>query len=163
MNKEHYSEADLLETYYVQPGLSMPVMLHLAKCSDCALKYERLERKLREAAACPADREETFWARQRVAIMRRIGERRLAVTPALRIAAAAVLALVLGATVVYRTTVRQPQQDATVANLPDVQQVDEPQVPSDPWQSDELKEFHAVVQWESWIAEPTKTKGDRSL
>src|SRR6266487_4432284 len=51
--KTHFSEADLLETYYLQPGESMPVMMHLAVCDECAAKYERLERKLREAAACP--------------------------------------------------------------------------------------------------------------
>lgn len=50
--KEHYTEADLLETYYVEPGASMPVMMHLASCAECAARYDRLERKMREAAAC---------------------------------------------------------------------------------------------------------------
>ena len=49
---KHYSEADLLETYYMQPGQSLPVMMHLAECNDCAARYERLEHKLREAASC---------------------------------------------------------------------------------------------------------------
>src|SRR5258708_13038095 len=73
---KHYSEADLLETYYMQPGQSMPVMMHLAECSDCAARYERLEHKLREAASCHTDRPETFWSRQRRTIMRSIGVRR---------------------------------------------------------------------------------------
>ena len=50
--KEHYTEADLLETYYAEPGASMPVMIHLAGCDGCAAKYERLDRKMREAAVC---------------------------------------------------------------------------------------------------------------
>ena len=52
---EHYSEADLLETYYMQPGASMPVMMHLAGCADCAARYERLEKKVRGLAACAHD------------------------------------------------------------------------------------------------------------
>ena len=44
---KHYSEADLLETYYTQPGESMPVMMHLAGCHDCAARYQRLAQKLR--------------------------------------------------------------------------------------------------------------------
>ena len=50
--KPHFSEADLLETYYTRPGESMPVMMHLANCSECAERYERLDKKMREAAAC---------------------------------------------------------------------------------------------------------------
>ena len=50
--KDHFTEADLLETYYMEPGASMPIMMHLAKCTDCAARYERLDRKLREAAVC---------------------------------------------------------------------------------------------------------------
>ena len=58
--KTHYSEADLLETYYTAPGQSMPVMMHLAGCTECAARYERLDRKLREAAACHTERPDTF-------------------------------------------------------------------------------------------------------
>ena len=68
----HYSEADLLETYYMQPGASMPVMMHLADCSDCAARYERLEKKVRGLSACAHDdKPETFWARQRLMISSR--------------------------------------------------------------------------------------------
>src|SRR6185295_4942814 len=67
--KTHYTEADLLETYYTQPGESMPVMMHLAQCSECAARYERLERKLRDAASCDVERPDTFWSRQRHLIM----------------------------------------------------------------------------------------------
>ena len=149
--KEHFSEADLLETYYTEPGQSMPVMMHLAQCTECAAKYQRLERKLREAAACHPERPESFWAWQRSNIMQRIGaQRRLVSAPAMRIAAAALLAVVLGGVVIYRGTDRQ---DVSIPTLPDIQQSEEQPVPTDPWQSDELKEFQTIVQWESWIGD----------
>jgi hypothetical protein len=157
---EHYSEADLLETYYTQPGQSMPVMMHLARCSECAGRYERLERKLRDLASCETEKPETFWARQRAVVMHRIGQQPASVRTSLRIAAAAVLAFALGGIVLQRTTVRETAvvQTATVAPVP----APETTIPSDPWQSDELKEFSAVVEWESWL-DDADTKGDKTL
>src|SRR5664279_1713423 len=108
---KHYSEADLLETYYTQPGESMPVMMHLASCRDCAARYERLEQKLRQAASCNTDKPATFWTRQRLQIMRRVDTQHAhAATAArtLRVAAAAILAFFLGGAVVYETI--QPAQ-----------------------------------------------------
>jgi hypothetical protein len=93
---QHFSEADLLETYYTQPGESLPVMMHLADCSDCAARYERLERKLRSLSSCEHDKPETFWARQRIAVMRKIDARRDRSSFGARFAAAAALVLVLG-------------------------------------------------------------------
>jgi hypothetical protein len=153
--KTHFSEAELLETYYLQPGESMPVMMHLAVCDECGAKYERLERKLREAAACPT-KPETFWSRQRLSIMRRIAARPAKVArigAAARIAAAATLAFVLGGAVVYHqtkpiTATAQPVQATAASKAPNV---DDMHAPINPWESDELKEFHGVVQWESWV------------
>ena len=54
----------LLERY-TQPGESMPVMMHLAQCGECAAKYDRLQRKLREAAVCHPEQHESFWPAQR--------------------------------------------------------------------------------------------------
>ena len=106
--KPHYSEADLLETYYTQPGESMPVMMHLASCSECAARYERLERKLREAAVCHVDEKpETFWSRQRLSVMRTLDVNRRKSADfvrASRIAAAALLAFVLGGAVVFSSS-----------------------------------------------------------
>jgi len=160
MMKTHYSEADLLETYYMQPGESMPVMMHLASCEVCAARYEALERKLREAAACNThEKHETFWTRQRMLIQRRIaGSRERAASRAqvTRVAAAAVLAFFLGGMFVYRTV--EPKHTTPVtataqATAPVQPVVDEPQnnVPHDPWQSEELSDFHSVVQWETWV------------
>ncbi|MGZ8854110.1 MAG: hypothetical protein ACXW2X_12015 [Thermoanaerobaculia bacterium] len=167
--KTHFSEADLLETYYMQPGESMPVMMHLAACTDCSARYERLERKLREAAACPTEKPETFWSRQRLAIMRTIAAQpaRLARIAAFgRIAATAALAFVLGGAVVYREVTRPeavavaPPAKTSVATAPTV---DDMHAPINPWQSEELQQFHDVVQWESWVGDTPNTGGDDSL
>lgn len=154
--KTHYSEADLLETYYTAPGESMPVMMHLAKCTECAARYERLDRKLREAAACPSEKPESFWARQREMILHTIDARRtgrLTFAPAARFAAAAVITFMVGAGVL----VMRNDEPAPVAT-PQVQEVRqlEERVPADPWESEELDEFGAVVQWESWLDETQK-------
>lgn len=50
---KHYSEADLLGTWYTRPGESLPVMLHLAGCEACGARYEKLEKKMHALVACP--------------------------------------------------------------------------------------------------------------
>lgn len=173
---KHYTEADLLETYYLQPGESMPVMMHLANCSDCAARYERLERKLRESASCHTDQHETFWSRQRHTILRSIGARRDRSAVAVRTwraVAAATLAFLLGGAVVYEaiqpksTTppvtqtavlVAKPSQAPAATTVP----ANDDLLLHDAWQSDELREFHGVVEWESWN-ETKPAKGDSSL
>lgn len=165
--KTHFSEADLLETYYMQPGESMPVMMHLASCETCAARYDALERKLREAASCSTtEKHETFWTRQRMMIQRRIADgraragTRMQVT---RVAAAAILAFFLGGVFVYRTVEPQHAAAPTTTAEATMQQpaqpaVEEPQpaIPHDPWQSEELSDFHSVVQWETWVDEGKK-------
>ena len=159
----HYSEADLLETYYTQPGESMPVMMHLASCSDCAARYDRLDRKLREAAACGThEQPETFWTRQRYSIMKRINARRQSrfeLPRTTRMAAAAALAFFLGGAVVYETVKPRLQQAPAAAPAPAVAKAD-PAV-HDAWQSDELQGYHSMVAWESWVDQPQS--GDNSL
>jgi predicted anti-sigma-YlaC factor YlaD len=167
MMKTHFSEADLLETYYMQPGESMPVMMHLASCEVCAARYDALERKLREAAACSTtDKHETFWTRQRMMIQRRIAgsrERANARMQVTRVAAAAVLAFFLGGVFVYRSV--EPQHITTVTTTAAAQQpqpmLEEPPLPHDPWQSEELSDFHSVVQWETWG--PAETNARKKL
>jgi hypothetical protein len=154
---KHYSEADLLETYYTQPGESMPVMMHLADCRDCAARYERLEKKLREAAVCSTEKPATFWTRQRLQIMRRVdAQNAQANTTArtLRVAAAAVLAFFLGGAVVYETVKPAQHQPVPVVNVaPSTSPAPAPAAVDlhDAWQSDELKDFHNVVEWEAWV------------
>lgn len=170
---KHYSEADLLETYYTQPGESMPVMMHLAGCSACAAKYERLEKKLRGISSCPAEKPQTFWSRQRLSIMRRVDAKKNELNAAARtwrIAAAAVLAFVLGGSVVYETVKPQlrtaPPPVTQSAAQTAVKPADD--TVHDAWQSDELHDFHGMVQWESWVADnnnktATATDGGDSL
>lgn len=162
--RAHYSEADLLETYYTQPGDSIPVMMHLADCRECASRYERLESKIRGLAACEHDKPETFWARQRISVMRRIDAQRNRTSSAARVtrvAAAVVLALTLGGVVTMRVVDSPNPQVApiakqTVATLPaaEVASVEE-----SPWDSEELSDLHSMVAWESWI----ESAGDHSL
>jgi anti-sigma factor RsiW len=168
-NKTHYSEADLLETYYTQPGESMPVMMHVADCNECAVRYERIERKVRGLAACDHDgKPETFWARQRISIMRRVGQeqtRTSSFARVTRVAAAAVVALVLGGVIVVnRNETVQPAPPQTVVRTATVAGAAEPALTkssedtTDPWQSEELNEFGSMVEWESWVE-----TGDQSL
>jgi len=177
---KHYSEADLLETYYMQPGESMPVMLHLAGCSDCAARYERLERKLREAATCQHHREkpESFWSRQRRTIMLSISsyrERRISAARTWRTVAAAVLSFFLGGAVMYEavkpqppaphpvTTTRQAARESAPADDPQLKPGSDDLLTHDAWQSDELRQFHGVVEWESWTPDKAQAKKEGSL
>jgi len=168
--KPHFSEADLLETYYTQPGQSMPVMMHLADCPECAARYERLERKVRGLAACAHDqtieeKPETFWARQRLSVMRKIDgrrDRKSALARVARIAAAAALVLVLGALITWKQVDQSPSRPvaeettltASAAPLDDSTR----QLDDSPWASDELNDYSSMVAWESWVEE-----GDPSL
>ncbi len=142
-HNEHYSEADLLETYYMQPGASMPVMMHLADCADCAARYERLEKKVRGLAACAHDEKpETFWARQRIAVMRRL-PRHSSAARAMRVAAAALLVATLGGWMASRQSEPAPALVPPEINV-------QVTTPADPWESEELDEYQSLVAWESW-------------
>lgn len=151
--KQHFSEADLLETYYTKPGESMPVMMHLADCAECAARYDRLEGKMHSLRACPHDEKpETFWARQRLQIMRKIDvrrERRATFQRVTRIAAAAMLVVILGALLTWRRA--DTRAVATTTAAAEVQIVPSATSTSDPWQSDELKDYSSMVAWESWV------------
>jgi len=74
----------------------------------------------------------------------------------LRVAAAAILSFVLGGAVVYES-VQPARQPAPVVNKV-VSPAAAAPAPSasdihDAWQSDELKDFHNVVEWEAWVPE----------
>ncbi len=140
---QHYSEADLLETYYTQPGESLPVMMHLADCAACASRYQRLETKIRGLAACHDDQPAAFWARQRGSIMRKIGRHRY--MPAFgRFAAAAMLALLVGGTLAW------PIREKQVPPQP-VVEAEAITISDDPWESEPLQEYQPLVEWESWV------------
>ncbi len=162
MSKSHYSEADLLETYYLKPCMNTDVMTHLDGCAECADRYARLEEKLRSVSTeSSIEKPEMFWARQKLSIIRRAEQRRASgasLVRNLRVAAAAILAFFLGGAVVYeavqpglKAPVEKHSTPTTAATDASKTKADDPQVVRDPWQSDELKDFHNVVEWESWV------------
>ncbi len=162
-HNQHFSEADLLETYYMQPGESMPVMMHLADCSDCAARYERLEKKVRGLSACAHDdKPDTFWARQRLSVMRKIATRPSAFARVSRIAAAVLIVAALGGWFSSRQVDPAPASVRTAASIPAAPEITvQATSPADPWDSEELDEFHSLVAWESWDT-PQKKNGDAS-
>lgn len=166
---KHYSEADLLETYYMQPDEASPVIEHVNGCHECQQRYRRLAQKLREMAACPAEKPATFWTRQRMMIMRAVDnarEQSQRVARIGRVAAAAMLAFILGAAVVYKSVepaLKAPAVVVSQQTAGPAAATDDLQVPRDPWQSDELKDFGTVVQWESWAADSKTSQGTSSL
>lgn len=162
MSKVHYSEVDLLETHYLKPCMNTDVMVHLDRCPECAERYAKLEEKLRGAASeLSVDKPETFWARQKLSILRHAEQRRAdgrSRVRTLRVAAAAFLAFFLGGALVYEVIEpglnapvekHSPAINSTVSDAKS--KSDDVQAVKDPWQSDELKDFHSVVQWESWV------------
>ncbi len=165
MNR-HYSEADLLETYYTQPGQSMPVMMHLAECEECAARYERLESKLRALGSCETAKPDSFWAGQRASILKKVESRR-GVPRVARIAAAAVIVLLAGGvSTLWRGLPRQQEPIAVVATVATSSPATAEavtNVAADPWQSDELKDYQSMVAWESWVDKGSARTGDQSL
>ena len=152
---KHYSEADLLETYYTQPGDSMPVMMHLADCAECAARYERLERKIRGLGACEHDKPETFWARQRMLVMRKIDTRQ---SPRFsHLAAAAALVLVLGGVITWNEVDKSSSRQVVKTETTQTASAETVNtVSDDPWQSEELQDYQSMVAWESWVDSDTK-------
>jgi len=153
--KEHYNEADLLETYYMQPSEASEIIAHVNGCDACQQRYRRLSEKLRDTASCSTDKPETFWTRQRMLISRAVDRARhesgSSAVRGGRIAAAAMLAFVLGGAVVYKTVQPPKAPVVIVAQSSTATSEDmDLQVPRDPWQDDELKDFGSVVAWESW-------------
>ena len=159
--KQHFSEADLLETYYTQPGESMPVMMHLADCAECAARYERLERKMRGLAACAHDEKpETFWARQRISIMRKIDAQprdasiaRARASPPRRCSCCVLGGIADVGSIEPRATSRPSRRgraatsadDSTTRRLDDVRPI--------PGSPTSWKDYHSMVAWESWVEE----------
>lgn len=152
--KQHFSEADLLETYYMRPGESMPVMMHLADCDQCAARYERLAGKMASLRSCAHDEKpETFWARQRHAVMRKVETRR---SPRVtRLAAAAALVIAFGGVATWKSSDPAAPPAAAAAPVPiaaaAVDTAAARPLDDSPWASEELDDYSAIVAWESWV------------
>jgi hypothetical protein len=163
---EHYTEVDLLETYYADAESAGIVGLHVSGCERCTMTLARLRIKMMTPApgSCAIDsKPQPFWDRQRSGIMNRIGARSgMQPQRFSRIAAAAALSFLLGGAVVYETAPSRSSARAVrpstaaaipVSNPPEERTGDDLAAVADPWQSDELSDFHNVVSWQSWVAE----------
>lgn len=165
---KHYSEAELLELFYLPPADYLPMRVHMAECEECTRRYHRLQQKL-QPPACERhdDKPGTFWDRQRFSIMRKIQMRESATRartfPVRPVAAAAiVVALLLSGVLISRSATEQtsaPEQAALAAEggepatEPAAEIFHELRAVNDPWSSEELEPFRDVVEWESWAVE----------
>ena len=75
---------------------------------------------------------------------------------------AAVLAFVLGGTVVYETVDVPKPAPPIIVNAQPKTQIEDPVV-HDAWQSEELRDFHGMVQWETWDDTKTEARKGSSL
>jgi hypothetical protein len=162
---KHPDEAAFLEAYYGVEEDGRAVDAHLASCDVCIQRKAALYRRLDDDRAknrAEVDRKpESFWKRQEIAIQRKIANPEVARRPhyGRQLAAAALLLVVAGgawfgrsfqhhapASVQKQTTVAAaPQQTAKQASDSVAETIS-----TDPWDAEELKGFHQVVQWESW-------------
>jgi anti-sigma factor RsiW len=163
----HYDEMELLEEYYV-PGASAAVARHVTDCPECSARLAAIDRQLRNdresVAATVAAKTDTFWKRQQLAIQRKLEAKPRArswrLLPA--IAAAVFIALFAGA-VAWQHAHRTPAVVSAAAEKgPIVTQFVPPEETveqvrsSDPWDSDELRDLHEIVAWESWSDKASK-------
>ena len=163
----HFDELELLDAFYV-PQSATEQMEHMSECAECTQRFAVLSQELRAAAAeldaHLDEKPDTFWTRQRLAIMRDLdrGARRAQVAAVRRFAVAASLFAVVGTALFVHprgpvTTVPATTTHVAIASpAPEAPAVDVVAASDDPWQSDELSSYHDVVQWESWSDENKK-------
>ena len=156
---KHPDEGDLLELWYLPDDETSATARHLKGCPECAARLEAVGTKVRDAAelAVP-EMHDTFWFRQSEQITRKIAATRKASSGSrqwLRVAAAWLLAFIMGGAVTYRAIA--PTHSVATAKVPHVvgttpgSTSDIASGAHDAWQNDELRDFHSVVEWESWI------------
>lgn len=170
---KHLDVADLVELHYL--GDESAAAAHVRACGLCAAGLERIREELRRDVSLHAERlharPDTFWQRQRLAILRSLSGRRVEPRPTARYAAAAALVVMLSGALAYKTLIpgsdrSSPSEPATIATATATAAPAETSPTpvtvattsaSDPWESDALDEYHDLVNWESW--EITDTKG----
>ena len=183
---KHLDEASLFETCYL-PVEDAETRRHLEDCELCSDRLARLRDELDHCSAQLHDsvsrKPETFWARQRLGIQRRIAagasepaRRRLSVRASLA-AAATIALLITGTSFIYRnvtapetaplvaTTTHEAAApvdffDEEAAELSQALFEDGPA--NDPWASDEIADFRSVVEWESWLDNEVTSFGGTS-
>jgi anti-sigma factor RsiW len=170
----HLTDADLVALVLL-PDDAPDARLHLAACSECAARIDRVTNEVTRHREEHADSVEahdaTFWKRQELAIMRDVARASRRTAPRRGFVAAAILAVALGSFWFGRVSVDEiagnPVEVATstAPSLPDVQSslpamvVPATVVTTDPWENESLEEFQAVVDWESWIEDDGKDQG----
>ena len=110
------------------------------------------------------EKPDTFWVRQRMSIMRRVAggrDRRASFARVTRVAAAAMIVLVLGTIAMWdrvdESSHRPGAETASIAKPASAPAtLDDPTtrtLDDSPWASDELDEYSSIVAWESWVDE----------
>ncbi len=164
MNR-HWDDASLLEAHYLETTGHAELAEHLSDCGDCRMRLSEVVSIAREVGT-EAELPDTFWTRQRMIVEKRVAAADAAARPLLRmmhVAVAAMLALVLGGFLFYRSTSQLPQPLAVTHSATTrvvTPATEELMIPHDPWESEQLKDFSSVVEWES-LVDKTAT-GDQS-
>jgi len=172
--KKHLNDAEIV-TLALLPDESPEARLHLADCAECTDQFDAAMLELERQRGLHRDsvesRDATFWKRQELAIMRKVALQRK--PPAVRssFAVAALLTFALGGFWFGRSSVQIDTAPATssaatvalAAPAPSDQSqtldLTGSAVTTDPWESESLEEFQAVVDWESWVDEDGKDQG----
>jgi hypothetical protein len=175
MNR-HLNDADLVALALL-PDDSPEAKLHLAACAGCSdrmdIALETLDRHRSQHDDGVESRDATFWKRQELSVMREVARAGKGAAPRRGLVAAALVAVAIGGFWFGRSSIDEtmtaPDGFAAVpiagtstagtrASEPDTLLPTFP-VSTDPWESDSLSEFQAVVDWESWVDENGKDQG----
>lgn len=156
---KHLEMADLVELMLVDDERSAK-HLHVSSCETCTRKLaevrEVIAKQRAEHRSELGAKDATFWSRQRIAASRSVSRHRNGQLAA-RVAAAAALVAVISGGAYF---------SSNIANAPEVAvpvQADlaaSETTPEDPWQSDQLSDYGALVDWESWAAEEKRGRKD---
>lgn len=150
MNR-HLDDGSLLEAYYLEETTTGSTGRHLSACVDCRRRLESVTAFLSQPDTEPLT--ESFWEQQGESIQKKIAVAE-GTAPLLRrtfhLAAAAILVVVLGSLLMLQSArvVSQPVVSITAAAVA-APAAEELTVPSDPWESEQLKPFSSMVEWES--------------
>jgi hypothetical protein len=172
MNR-HPSDADLVALALL-PDDSPEARIHLASCSSCSTRMDRaiaeIERHRRDHDSSVESKDPTFWKRQELSIMREVSRSSRPRAPRRSFLAAAIVAVAVGgfwfgrasvaptvtaspATTVAQTAPSGAPSAGTSVTVPATV------VSTDPWETESLEEFQAVVDWESWVEDDGKDQG----
>jgi len=173
----HLTDEQFLEAHFLDSA--GPIEEHLAHCTACRKQFELISSRFELAARAGMEsfeaKPDTFWARQRFAIRRRIEEQRREpaspIRPSVRWVAAVASIMLLGSFLLYRISLseRVSTETAIVAASPTPHSA----APAndvlegvgrlgDPWESEALQSFGDAVQWETWAAD-TKPQMENTL